>query len=150
MALSMCMNGIKLCMLMACLVASTVVQAQGSSGQIKVRRPAGTTYFVAIETPPQLAALPPSQSPEYSLSDGMVRVEIPCSDCTKSSGLIWLELNVSAKGEVEEARVVKTPSVSLNARAKAFAETQLRFKPTTIQGVNRAVRFVYPMVFVVE
>jgi hypothetical protein len=144
------MKGMKLCCMMACLAASTVGQAQGASGQIKVRRPAGTTYFVQIETPPELAALPPSQAPEYSMSDGMVRVVLPCSDCHKASGLIWLELNVSAKGEVEEARVVKTPSVLLNARAKAFAETQLHFKPTAIQGVNRPVRFVYPLVFVVE
>lgn len=122
--------------------------AQGKSGTIQVRRPAGMNYFVEIDTPARLKPLPQSGPIPATFLDGILRVDLPCSDCNAPTAMVWMELNVSADGAVESAKVTSSPFPQLNETLKGFAQTQLAFSPTLLQGKKRAVRFAYPVLVI--
>ena len=138
----------RLVLLVCLLLASVSADAQGKSGTIKVRRPAGMTYFVDISTPPVLNPVPQTGPVSGQFSDGILRVSLPCEACEQTAVMVWMELNVSAEGVVERAKITSSPYPELNTTLKGFAETKLTFHPTTLEGRRRAVRFAYPILLI--
>lgn len=130
------------------LLASVSAGAQGKSGSIKVRRPAGMTYFVDISTPPVLKPHPQTGPVSGQFSDGILRVTLPCEACEQTAAMVWMELNVTAEGIVEQAKITSSPYPEFNATLNGFAETKLTFHPTILEGRRRAVRFAYPILLI--
>lgn len=131
-----------------CLSASVGVCQEGTSGVIKVRRSSAQTYFIPVDGMPTLQSTAATGSSQMAYSNGMVQFGVECTSCP-SSGLVWLTINCSDRGEVEAVKIYTNDFPEIGAQLVLAAKQELSFKPMVIAQKPRAVQFIYPVMFVV-